>query len=183
MQKSHTEQQQQFKVLHRDKYMPLKETAALLNTQLRQALQVWKQDLHPDNMFGMTSHWWILSHRPWINARGYVQMTRELRKNFTLCVIVLHSMLQECQKLKQGAEEASELRAALQDAQMHSKRDMLKSQALTEELEHMEQELEVGFTPMLCSSAPWLRSEAFSMITKCPGNRQQAWRGQADTHA
>ena len=40
LQRSYAEQQQQFKVLHRDKYLPLKETAALLNIQLRQALQV-----------------------------------------------------------------------------------------------------------------------------------------------
>lgn len=43
-QRDYAEQQQQFKVLHREKYLPLKETAALLNSQLTQSLQV-AQDL------------------------------------------------------------------------------------------------------------------------------------------
>ena len=52
--------------------------------------------------------------------------------------------MQEASKLRKAADEVAQLRSALREAQMHSKRDLVKSQALTEEVEQLEQELEVS---------------------------------------
>ena len=46
MNKGFADQQQQFKILHRDKYLPLKETASLLDSQLKQAQQANSSRLH-----------------------------------------------------------------------------------------------------------------------------------------
>ena len=54
------------------------------------------------------------------------------------------SSFQEGQKWYGEAQHAAQLRAALEEAQIQSKKDIIKAQALKEEADQLHQDLEVG---------------------------------------
>ena len=94
----------------------------------------------------------MLSSRSCAEILGFLHariITRALPQNTNLMLqdwasgTVLHDV-QERQKWFAEAQQAAQLRAALEDAQIQSKKDILKAQTLREETEQLHQDLEVS---------------------------------------